>query len=160
MKDQFINLMQNLSTVLTGFGIHVEYNETTSEEREFYDVLMFVYELMARTKLIQSIEVPVPAEYIEPGDDLQPGDMVRAYNITSDALADFAFALTVNKGKVDMRAMMQQKIYQFGNTVTVEKLTGFHKTNLSDYMNAKREMNTGTWEMIMNALIEYKNEKA
>jgi len=160
MKDQFINVMQNLSTVLTGFGIHVEYNETTADEREFYEVLMFCYELLARTSLLQSIQIPVDIDYIDEGDGLQPGDLVPVYNITRDAFADMAFALTANKGKVDLRAVLEQKIYRNGNMVTVEKLTGFHKPNLSDYLNAKREMTTGTWSDIMNALIEHTHAKA
>jgi hypothetical protein len=155
MKDQFLTLTASISEALTGFGIHMEYNETSAEENEFYDVLMLCYELLIRTQLVSAVEVLVPAEYIEPGDDLKPGDMIPAYNITLDALADFSFAMTTKKGKVDLRALLKQRIYQQGNMVMVKDVTGFHKSNLSDYFKGKREMQSGTWEMIVNTLNEY-----
>ena len=160
MNDLFKNLIQSLNDALTGFGIHMEYQETTADEREFYEVLMLCYELLARTSLMRAVQVPVDEDYIDDGDDLQPGDLVPAYTTTCDALADMAFALTTNKGKVDLRALLDQIIYRHGNTVMVQELTGFHKTNLSDYRNGKREMNTGTYTEIMNALIAHAHAKA
>lgn len=163
MKDQLTGLMATISEALVGFGINMEYHEPSAEELEFYEALMFCSEVLARTALIRAELVPVPAEMIEPGDNLQPGDLVPAYNTTADAAADLAFALAARKGNIDLRAVMQQRILQqkaIRRDVyeLVKQLTGFEKANLSEYLTGKREMTTGKYEQIINALNNAKAE--
>lgn len=140
-------------SAITAHDVQAE-AEMTQAETEFYNVLMFCYDLLARTELAQSIKAPVDEFMIDPyaesDKDLKPGDLVPVYGITNDHLADMVITFITKTGNVDLRSLMRNKI---SSLKKVEEITGFPAGNLSNYLSGKREMNTGTWVRIMTEVV-------
>lgn len=129
-------------------------DDMTQAQKEFYDVLMFCYDLLARTELAQSVKAPVDEFMIDPfaesDKDLKPGDLVPVYGVTAAYLPDFVTTFITQKGSIDLRKLMRNYVHSLKK---VEDLTGFAAGNLSNYLSGKREMNTGTWERIMTEAV-------
>jgi len=71
-------IMETISEALNAWGF-TEQEEPTAEQREFYKVLWAAFDLLARTKLISSMVIPMPEDIKEPGDP----EMISRYPVTA-----------------------------------------------------------------------------
>lgn len=150
MKTEFIKALEALSDTVTNAGMAMVYQEFTPEENEFYEVLMLCYDLLSRTAISQSI-ITKQDELMKDSDD--DADYVRKFGIASSELADFTFALSTKKGQVSLRKLLRQ--ITFNKTQKeIAEMADTYQSNISKYFSEKSEIQTDTWEKIVNAVLK------
>jgi hypothetical protein len=150
--------LETISAEITILESERDFGDISPEGLETLAVLNFCYDLLSRTRTVQSILVPTPEEMKEPGFE---DDQVNKYGVSSNALADFAFAICTHQGKVDLRALFHQIRYPKTNKEIAKKVEGKSKkgirpATISDYTTGKSGLNCDIYERIVNYCINGK----
>lgn len=144
--------METISEALTAWGYSEEIETTTTtQERSFYAVLWVCYDLLTRTELISSIQVPMPDEMWEPGDQ----DMVNEYGIAANQELDMLHSAITgdNKHPIDLKTVLVNAMRRARITQTeLAERIGVRQATISDFLNRKHGMNSETLEAALNLL--------
>jgi hypothetical protein len=156
MIPQSQTLMQQVSDLLQQYEAQRDYTAEglTAQEKEFYEVLNFVYDLLSRTQIISSIQVPMPEEMKEPGFDQE---FVQKYGISGGVLADSGFAFAIKQGKIDLREILSTLMRtKHISMKDVCEATAQGYPNMSRYLAGKNNIYADNLEKAINHCI--KNE--
>jgi len=131
MKNEAIKIMQTLSDFLTTVGAHIEHGKIDNDLDEFYEISMFCYDLLARTKIISSILVKNTMK----DDDNEP-DFINKYGIACGLSIDLIFE-KVKKGSVALSQLQKAKIATdyYENYRSKTLVSGFEKVVVTDGYN-------------------------
>lgn len=143
-------IMETISEALNAWGYR-EQQETTPEECNFYSVLDVCYDLLTRTQLISSIQVPMPEEMHDEGDP----DMVNTYGITASPELDILHSAITGDGKfpVDLKTILDNAMRRARVTQTqLAESLGIRQATISDFLNNKHGMSSETLEAALNML--------
>lgn len=143
-------IMETISEALTAWGYR-EVEETTPEERNFYAVLWVCYDLLTRTELISSIQVPMPEEIHEEGDPV----MVNTYGIAASPELDMLHSAITGDGKfpVDLKTILDNAMRRAHITQTeLAERIGVRQATISDFLNKKHGLSSETLEAALNML--------
>ena len=141
-------IMETISEALNAWGYR-EQEETSPEERNFYAVLWVCYDLLTRTQLISSIQVPMPEEMHDEGDP----DMVNTYGITASPELDMLHSAITGDGKfpVDSKTILDNAMRRAKVTQTqLAESLGIRQATISDFLNNKHGMSSETLEASLN----------
>lgn len=157
MIEQSTILMQQVSDLLQQFEAQRDYGDGLSPDaQQFYEVLNFVYDLLSRTNIISSIQVPMPEEMKEPGFDQ---DKVQKYGIGGGILADTGFALATHNGKVSFREILSTLMRAKGISMKeIAEKTGQGHPNISRYLSGKRTLYADNLEKAINHTLSVPND--
>lgn len=129
-----------------GEAMSKETDEVSNEEKEFYLAVRLCYELLARTSMIEKIQVPHEGRMLP--------ETIRKYGITFNPLADLTFSIATRRLiDVSLRGVMLQLVYRQTTYEIIEARTGFFQPNMSNYLKGKREITSGKWEDIIKAAL-------
>lgn len=145
-------IMEKISEALTAWGYREE-GETSPVERNFYAVLWVCYDLLTRTELISSIQVPMPEEMHDEGDP----DMVNTYGIAASPELDMLHTAITGDGKfpVDLRTILDNAMRRARITQTeLAERIGVRQATISDFLNRKHGMSSETIEAALNELFK------
>lgn len=162
MKEEYLKLLEHVSTVLTSAGYDQTFREEAGEEipadeQEFYEVLNFVYDLLTRTEISKAVIVKTPEEMKEPGFE---DEFTRVYGITADDAVDFSFALAIRKGQISFRKLLRTMINRAGfgeNRITMKEIckeTGQGYPNMSRYLNNQQTIFADNVEKAINFVLK------
>lgn len=154
MNDEFKKILDQIGEVLTYAGFYDtqlmdEGKSLPEEEQQFYDVLMFCYDLLTRTTINLDDVVPMPEEMKEPWEEGE--QMINRHSVGAGADADFAFALATGKGQVSFRKLLRTILVK--KNVTVQqacKSTNQGQPNMSRYLNNKQSLSSDNLEKAIN----------
>jgi hypothetical protein len=141
------------STAVEGSG-YFDDEQMTPEEKQFYKVMMFCYDLLVKTDLAQSYVRPVTSEDREDFELDDETKVISKYANSPDSIIDFTFALVAKKGKVNLREVLRQMMGV--NKKTQMQLTesaDIRQATISDYLTGKSAMNTDNFEKLINTII-------
>lgn len=142
--------LETISDEITVLEAERDFGDITPEGLEQLAILNLCYDLLSRTQIAQSIQVPQSEEMKEPGFE---DDHINKYGVSTNAIADFAFAVATKQGAVDLRELLQQ--IKFGKTdKEIAKSLSIRPATLSDYKKGKSGLNSDIYERIVNYCIK------
>jgi len=162
MKDEAINILDQISNLITSYQYYEEAEEQAGESiqedvHEYYRILNFAYDLLTRTALISSIKVKTPEEMKEPGFE---EEYIQSYGIAADEFADFSFALATQKGEISLRRLLRTMINRAGfgdkpitmKDVCMQTHQGY--PNMSRYLSGKQSLSSDNYEKALNFVLK------
>jgi len=151
--------MKSLETISNEIAIleaERDFGDITEEGLEMLAVLNFCYDLLTRTQIAQSIQVPQPEEMKEPGFE---DETINKYGTTTSELANFTFSLVTSKGEISLRKLFSEILNhaKFAPkkivATDITAGTGVSGNSISIFRNEKGAMRTDIYEKIVNFII-------
>ncbi|MDD4145360.1 MAG: helix-turn-helix transcriptional regulator [Prolixibacteraceae bacterium] len=145
-----MKLLKTISDKITVLEAERDFGDITPDGEELLAVLNLCYDLLCRTQIAQKMVVPQPDEMKEPGFE---DDFIQQYGVCSNQLADFAFSIATRQGKINMRNLLYQIMFDFKQK-DIAKNIGIRPNTISDYMNGHKSMTVKNYEKIINTIHE------
>lgn len=161
MKDQYKEILNRIGDIITASGYYDsqcedEGRNMPAEEAEFYRVLDFCYELLARTSINADAPIETPDILKEPGETKI--SFITKHPIRSGADLDFAFAIASGKGSVNFRGLFDAIIRKNCRTISqVCQATAQGQPNMSRYLARKQTIYADNLEKAINYVLNSKH---
>ena len=140
--------LETISNEISVLEAERDFGDITPEGLEKLAVLNLCYDLLTRTSAAQAINVKQPDEMKEPGFE---DEFVNKYGVSSNQLADFAFAMITKQGNINLKALLQDAISGFKQK-DIAARAGMRAATISDYLNNRKSMTCNNYEKILNTL--------
>lgn len=127
-----------------------DFGDIIPEGEELLAVLNLCYDLLSRTKCAQQELVLQPEEMKEPGFE---DEFISKYGISTSQLANFAFSVTTKQGKIDLRGLLSEIMYNKTAKEIAENI-GIRNATLSDYRKRKSGFTVDSYEAAINYCIQ------
>lgn len=148
MKKTAFQLFQVLGAAITSAEAQRDYTEEGLNEKEeqFYNVLNFCFDLLARTDFNTETvhEIPEAAGHEGENTDFNP------LSVSSDAFADMVFNIATKTGNVDLREVLKRFMK---SQKEAAELIGKRPATISEYLNKKSSFNCDSYEKIINSYL-------
>lgn len=147
-------ILDSISDEISKLQAESDFGDISPENMELLAVLNLCYDLLSRTRVVQSETVETPEEMKEPGFE---DETMLKYGTSSSQLADFAFTVCTKNGTVDLRKLLFEIMFGHTQTDIAEKV-GIRYQTISEFKNGKRVMSTLNYQNIINAVCSKKQD--
>ena len=160
MEEYVIVAIEAVSKAVEVLENYRDDEQITPEGAEALKVLKLCYGLLARTEIvIHETVIPSP-EMLDIDEDDSP---ISRFGIPSSQLADFVFAITAEKGEINLRSLLKEILFyaKFGKITqkVVAKGIGIRENTISDFLHNKKSLTSDNYEKVINFVIREKSEK-
>ncbi len=149
MKKESIKFLNEVGALASTFEAQRDYTDEglSDQEQQFYSVLMFCFDLLARTDFNAKtiIDIPETAGYEGENTEFNP------ISISNDVFADAVFSLATKSGSVDMRSLLKRFMRSQKDAASKANI---RQATISEYIQGKSAFNCDSYEKIINAYIQ------
>lgn len=148
MKKTALQLFKDLGGAITAFEAQRDYTDEglNEKEQQFYDVLNFCFDILARTDFNTELIHNIPEAAGHEGENTE----FNTLSVSADTFADMVFTIATKKGSVNLRDVLKRFM---PSQKKAAEITGQRPATISDYLNRKSSFNCDSYETIINHYI-------